>query len=155
VRFLVIMLLLLFNLPASGKPTLSAGYGIFDVYRQKNLDTAMINITLDREIASCTKPFISAIRTRDKSTFVSFGLKTNIDIGLKFSIQPYLSMGRYSKSGGKDLGGTLEFRSGIELKYPINARSYIGLDFSHISNGNHYQKNPGAELLLLTFGHTL
>ncbi|HID90986.1 TPA: hypothetical protein EYP44_03395, partial [Candidatus Bathyarchaeota archaeon] len=39
---------------------------------------------------------------------------------------------------GKDLGGALEFRSGIEASYAFENDSRLGVAFNHISNASLY-----------------
>ena len=64
---------------------------------------------------------------------------------------PNFMVGYYTENGGKDLGGEVEFRSGIELAYQFPSRSRLGVAFNHISNASIYDRNPGAETLLLTY----
>ncbi|MBT5810587.1 MAG: acyloxyacyl hydrolase, partial [Rhodospirillaceae bacterium] len=52
---------------------------------------------------------------------------------------------------GKDLGNTVEFRSGVELAYRLDDRARLGVAFHHISNASLSDNNPGTETLTLTF----
>ena len=45
----------------------------------------------------------------------------------------------------------LEFRSQIELATRFDDRSRLGLAFSHISNASVGERNPGTEILTLTY----
>lgn len=52
---------------------------------------------------------------------------------------------------GPDLGGPLQFRSGVELARRIGRRSHFGLTFDHLSNAGIYSSNRGSESLVLTW----
>lgn len=79
----------------------------------------------------------------------------NMDIPLHKDVVyliPNFMAGAYSRgNSAKDLGGALEFRSGLELAYQMPNRHRIGLAFNHISNASIYDENPGAEAVLLTY----
>lgn len=79
----------------------------------------------------------------------------NLDIPFyqnRIYLTPNFMAGAYSKgSSGKDLGGAIEFRSGLELAYQMPNSHRVGLAFNHISNASIYDSNPGAETVLLTY----
>ncbi len=53
--------------------------------------------------------------------------------------------GLYADNGGFDLGGPIEFRSGIELGYEGRNGWRYALSYDHRSNAGLYDKNPGIE----------
>ncbi len=53
--------------------------------------------------------------------------------------------GVYADNGGWDLGGPIEFRSGIELGYENRNGWRFGLSYDHRSNAGIYSTNPGIE----------
>ncbi len=53
--------------------------------------------------------------------------------------------GLYAQGGDVDLGGPIEFRSGIELGYQNREGVRIGLGADHRSNAGLYRDNPGVE----------
>ena len=53
--------------------------------------------------------------------------------------------GLYFDNGGFDLGGAVEFRSGIEIGYENRAGWRYGLSYDHRSNAGIYRDNPGVE----------
>lgn len=81
------------------------------------------------------------------------GLNWEIPIikGKLHFIPNFMVGGYHHGDGGKDLGGAIEFRSGIELSYQFDNAQRLGVAFNHISNASRYNKNPGAEALLLTY----
>lgn len=66
-------------------------------------------------------------------------------------LTPSFAVGAYEDGDGKDLGGTLEFRSAVELSYRLDDRARLGLAFDHISNASIYDDNPGTESLVLMY----
>ena len=53
--------------------------------------------------------------------------------------------GLYLDNGGFDLGGSLEFRSGIEIGYEARNGWRYALSYDHRSNAGIYDDNPGIE----------
>lgn len=72
-----------------------------------------------------------------------------------FYLTPNFVVGAYHHGDGKDLGGALEFRSGVEGSYEFSNGSRVGVTFNHISNASIYDKNPGAEALLVSYQHPM
>ena len=68
-------------------------------------------------------------------------------------LTPSAAVGAYRKGDGKDLGHTLEFRTGAAIHYRFDNDSRLGVSFHHLSNAGlgHNKKNPGEESLMLTF----
>lgn len=67
----------------------------------------------------------------------------------KFYLTPGFAVGAFDEGDGKDLGGTLEFRSSIELGWQFDNATRLGLNLSHISNAGIYDRNPGEESLVV------
>ena len=64
-----------------------------------------------------------------------------------FFVQLHAMPGIYSRGSGKDLGGPIEFRSGIEVGYQARNGVRYGLSLDHRSNAEIYSKNSGLETL--------
>lgn len=58
-----------------------------------------------------------------------------------------LAAGYYDEGDGKDLGNSLEFRTGAELAYEFQTGIRVGGGFYHISNAGTGSENPGTEIL--------
>lgn len=54
-------------------------------------------------------------------------------------------VGLYEPNGGFDLGGLIEFRSGIEVGYENRKGWRYALSYDHRSNADIYSNNPGVE----------
>lgn len=79
------------------------------------------------------------------------GVFVDIFLGRRLVLRPNFSVGAFSDGDGKDLGGWLEFRSGIELAWRFDDRSRLGIEFSHLSNAGIYDSNPGTENLTINY----
>lgn len=64
---------------------------------------------------------------------------------------PSFAVVGYEKGDGKDLGQTLEFRSGLELHYAFRNRNSLGVNFYHMSNAGLSEVNPGENSLLVVW----
>ncbi|MFW2544536.1 acyloxyacyl hydrolase [Primorskyibacter sp. 2E107] len=80
--------------------------------------------------------------------------ETWFGFGQTYKIQPqgsplyaelHAMPGLYFDNGGFDLGGPIEFRSGLELGYENRKGWRFGLSYDHRSNAGIYDNNPGIE----------
>lgn len=96
-------------------------------------------------------PAIGAMATSQGALYVYGGFRLDLRMGASWRVSPQWATGLYYQDGGRNLGGPLEFRSGIELSRRLGARSRIGVMLYHLSNGGIYGYNPGSESLVLTY----
>lgn len=96
-------------------------------------------------------PFIGVMATTDKAVYGYAGLGVDIPLGQRVVLIPSAAVGAYHDGDGKDLGHTLEFRTGLELAYRFDNRSRLGIAWHHISNANLGDSNPGTESVVLTY----
>ena len=69
----------------------------------------------------------------------------------KWNFTPSFGLGYYDDGNGKKLGNKLEFRTTLELSYQLNNDDRIGFSLGHISNANIGNKNPGVEIISLSY----
>ena len=69
----------------------------------------------------------------------------------KFFFTPSFGAGIYDDGSGKKLGNDLQFRTSFEISYELKNKNRIGISFSHISNANLGDKNPGSDSYLFGF----
>ena len=84
------------------------------------------------------------------STYLYTGVEAEYDLG-PVKILPSFTPGYYQKGDGKDLGDVLEFKSEVKVGFDIFENSKIGYSYSHISNNDWGEKNPGADNQSITF----
>jgi lipid A 3-O-deacylase len=98
------------------------------------------------------RPTVGAFVTTDSSLYGYGGFEWDVALlPNQLYLIPSFTVGAWKRGSGKDLGGTIEFRSGIELDYQFVNQHRIGLVFNHISNASIYSHNPGVETLLLNY----
>jgi len=96
-------------------------------------------------------PMIGLMANSDGGVYGYGGVFIDFYFGRRLVISPNFAIGGYRQGNSKDLGSTIEFRSGIEFAYRFDDRSRLGLAFQHISNASIDEKNPGTESLVLTY----
>ncbi len=96
-------------------------------------------------------PAAGAMATARGALYAYGGFRFDQPLGKEWSVSPQLAAGLYYRDAGRNLGGALEFRSGIELSRRIGERSRLGLTLYHLSNAGLYNVNPGMESLVLTY----
>jgi hypothetical protein len=78
-------------------------------------------------------------------TWIGFGQTYDVIHSGPWFAQLHAMPGLYFDNGGFDLGGLLEFRSGLEIGYENAAGWRFGLSYDHRSNAEIYRNNPGME----------
>jgi len=97
------------------------------------------------------RPLIGAMGTTDGAYHGYAGILVDFQVG-NFFITPSFAPGIYVRGNGKNIGGPVEFRSQIELGYRLPNHGRIAVSVDHISNAGIYQRNPGVESAMLTYG---
>ena len=98
------------------------------------------------------RPTIGFHVSSDSSLYGYAGIHWDVPlIDNQLYIIPNFVAGAYKEGDGKDLGGTIEFTSGIELAYQFNNAHRLGVAFNHISNASIYDRNPGAETVKVSY----
>lgn len=87
--------------------------------------------------------------TADGALYGFAGLAYDFYPGYQFYLTPGFAVGAYEEGDGKELGGTLEFRSSLEFGWQFDNDLRLGLNVSHISNAGIYDRNPGEESLVV------
>ena len=96
-------------------------------------------------------PTVGGLATSDGTLYAYGGFRFDLPLGEKWVVTPQWGAGLYWVGDGRDLGGAVEFRTGIELARRVGERSRVGLLLYHLSNGRLYRFNPGTESLVLTY----
>ena len=95
-------------------------------------------------------PVSGGFMTGDSSLYLYTGIEGQYAVG-PLKILPSFTPGYYEKGGGKDLGSVLEFKSEIKLGFDIFENSRLGYSYSHISNNEWGDRNPGTDNQQITF----
>lgn len=97
------------------------------------------------------EPAVGALVNEDDGFYGYGSLRFPFHRGERWRLTPYTGLGIYSAGDGKDLGGPVEFRSGLEVAARVGRSWWFGVNYFHLSNAVLYDRNPGAESLVLTF----
>ena len=145
---------LFFSVEARAQQYITLGAGAFDVLDDEA--NAQFSLEYRGDYAwQRLRPVLGVSVDTDGGTYGYAG--GNWDIPLfgsdRLLLIPNFVVGAYHQGNSKDLGGALEFRSGLELGYRFDNDAQLGLTFNHISNASIYDENPGAESLMLLYSH--
>ena len=144
----------LYDIKFDGSSTKTAS----DFRYERRFDNSIFYIGPESENFFYLKPFLGIETTSDSALYLLGGIYLEDNIGLLFTgnksnylFTPSFGLGYYKDGNGKKLGNEIQFRTTLELSYEFKSSNRIGLSFGHISNANFGDKNPGAEILSLSY----
>lgn len=101
------------------------------------------------------QPMLGAFANTEGAVYAYGGIYRDFHPARVLVISPNFSLGAYHPGDGKNLGGPLEFQSGIDFYTPVGHFDRVGLSVRHISNAHIYHHNPGTENVILFYSHAL
>lgn len=101
------------------------------------------------------RPGVGINVSDDSAVYGYGGLFWDINLTDNWIFTPNFVAGLFEDGSGKDLGHTIQFRSGLELSYQFPNKNKLGVAFNHISNASLGERNPGAETLLVIYQHPI
>ena len=129
-----------------------------DFRYERRFDNSLLEIGPDSYDFFNVKPFAGIEATSDSASYFLAGIYVEDNIGTLFTdnpsnliFTPSFGAGYYDDGDGKKLGNNIEFRTTFELSYQLENKNRIGISFGHISNANIGDKNPGVEILSLSY----
>ena len=129
-----------------------------DFRYERRFDNTLLNIGPESDNFFYLKPFAGIEITSDSATYIISGVYLEDNIGTLFTgeksnlnFTPSFGIGYYDDGDGKKLGNNIEFRTTFEISYELKNNNRVGLSFGHISNANLGDKNPGVEVLSLSY----
>ena len=156
----VLTILVIFSsqvLADDDKKELSFYTGTFDVIDKEGDDKTTLfgiehkNPDLFRDtFLGKFKPVSGAFITGNSSVYLYTGIEGQYGLG-PLKISPSFTPGYYEKGDGKDLGSVLEFKSEIKFGLDIFENSKLSYSYSHISNNDWGDTNPGTDNQQITF----
>ena len=170
-KALIIFLLVFFSSPIFAKGYDVFGVGLYDIKLdgsqtnqatdlryERRFDYSLLEIGPDSYDFFNLKPFAGYEMTTDSANYLLAGIFLEDNIGTLFTgklssfiFTPSFGAGYYDDGNGKDLGYHIEFRTTFEISYQLKNENRIGLSFGHISNADIVDKNPGVEILSLSY----
>ena len=171
IRIFILIAIIFFSNSVASKGTNVFGLGIYDIKfdgSEKNQatdfryeyrsDKSLLDIGPEEDNFFFLKPFFGVEFTNDSASYFLTGFYIEDNLGelfegeeSKFFFTPSFGAGIYDDGSGKKLGNDLQFRTSFELSYELKNQNRIGISFSHISNANLGDKNPGVEILSFSY----
>lgn len=146
---LLFLLLLISSLSHAGDKDLSSiGLGVAGIGNETGLAESRFEYRFQKKYLVFS-PLAGMMVFGDGSTYILGGVNIFQQIGESLMVIPNFAAGLFHNGGKKDLGGILQFRSGVEIGYWISNNLLAGVAFHHISNASIYKENPGTETLSL------
>ena len=170
-KIILFILSLLFTAGAHSNGMNVFGLGVYDVkfdgsatnqatdFRYEfRSDNSLFDIGPEEDNFFFLKPFFGVEYTNDSASYFLTGIYFEDNLGelfegnkSKYYFTPSFGAGFYDDGSGKKLGNTLQFRTSFEVSYELKNKNRIGISFSHISNANLGDKNPGVEILSFSY----
>ena len=171
IRIIILIVFIFFSNSVASKGTNVFGLGIYDIKfdgSEKNQSTdfryeyrsdkSLLDIGPEEDNFFFLKPFFGVEFTNDSASYFLTGIYFEDNLGelfegnkSKFFFTPSFGVGIYDDGSGKKLGNDLQFRTSFEISYELKNQNRIGVSFSHISNANLGDKNPGVEILSFSY----
>ena len=136
----------------------SATNSAADLRYEKRFNKTLIEIGPEEDNFFYLKPFTGIEITSDSAYYLIGGIYLEDNLGdliqgeeSKWILTPSFGLGYYDDGNGKKLGNSIEFRTTLEISYQFENLNRIGLSFGHISNANFGDKNPGVEIISLSY----
>lgn len=170
-RFILLLIILL-----KTQQTYAEGYDVFaiglydikfdgsssnhatDFRYERRFDKSLLDIGPEEDNFFYLKPFAGIETTSESALYFLGGIYLEDNLGEliigkenNWNFTPSFGFGYYEDGNGKKLGNKLEFRTTLEMNYELKNNNRIGISLSHISNANIGKKNPGVEILSLSF----
>ena len=129
-----------------------------DLRYERRFDNTIIDIGPKHDNFFYLKPFAGIELTSDSAFYLISGIYLEDNIGdlltgkdNKWNFTPSFGVGYYDDGNGKKLGNKVEFRTTFEFSYQLLNKDRIGISLGHISNANIGNKNPGAEIISISY----
>jgi hypothetical protein len=97
------------------------------------------------------RPAVGGMATTDGGIYGYAGFRLELPLGERWLLVPQTAAGLYDRGDAKELGGSIQFRSGLELSYRLTEAHSLGAVFYHLSNAGLEEPNPGSESLALVW----
>ena len=170
-RFIIILIFLLKAFPLFAQGYDVYGVGIYDIKfdgsssnyatdirYERRFDNTIIDIGPEQDNFFYLKPFAGIELTSDSALYLISGIYLEDNIGdlvtgkdNNWNFTPSFGVGYYDDGNGKKLGNKVEFRTTLEFSYQLLSNHRIGISFGHISNANIGNKNPGSEIISISY----
>lgn len=139
---------------------IAVSVGGYDILDTNGLDSETVQVGVEYRFAPLSSfynliPTLGAEITFDGAYWIYAGARYDWSFRPKWTLTPHFAPAAYEEGGGFDLGHGLEFRFGFDIGYQLTDESRLALGYTHISNANLGDENPGADSVLFTYSRSL
>lgn len=128
--------------------------GIFDVGGSRS--AAEAGLELIRPIRLWKLDLAGGVAANDEGGLWGyFGVRRDLAASERWGVAPGWGVALYEAGDGKNLGGSLQFRSSLAVDYRLTRRTRVGVTFYHLSNAGLEEINPGSNSVVATLGIAL
>lgn len=97
-------------------------------------------------------PALGISEASDEAFWIYGSLRYDWKLSDRWIASPQFGVSLFAGGNdGTDLGGPIEFRSGLEISYGLKQGSRVGVLFYHLSNAGIYERNPGSNSLVMVW----
>lgn len=150
---LALLCLLLLATPGAAQSfDFAVSAGLFDIGQSEKATEGGLEIRLEpfRLFGLHLIPAFGVSANEDGAFWGYAGFRWDFALGEKWLVTSNFATSLYEEGASKDLGHTIEFRSGIEIARRLQ-KGRLGLALYHLSNASISDHNPGSESLILTW----
>lgn len=135
-----------------GAPTIKLGVGYANAFDEEDNSTDFkVDLRSNWAWFGMIDPFVAFEANTDGGLFGGVGLTGDIHLTPQWIITPSFAAGLYEEGSSVDLGGTAQFRTGVELGYQFPTAGRVGIELTHMSNFGLYDDNPGTEVISINY----
>lgn len=134
---------------------IAASVGVFDVGKENIAQYGVEYRGAPRKGFYNLRPTAGIEANADSGYWVYGGARYDYSLSRDWDLTPHAAVSWYEEGDGKDLGGELEFRSGLDLSVRLTAQSRIAVGVTHLSNSNLGDKNPSANSVIITYSRKM
>lgn len=147
----MVVVSMLFVMPALAQETeFAVSVGWYEPDRPQDAVEVAFDVHFGPELFWGIRPQAGLLATTDGTVYGFGGFRMKLPIeSERWRIDISSAVGLFEEGDGKDLGGAVEFRSGIDVMRSFANGQALGLGFYHISNAGIYDRNPGSNTLVL------
>lgn len=132
-------------------PMIKLAAGYFDVFDDYDAAVFRVDLRGNQQWFGHVDPFATLSVNSEGGVYGGVGLTGDLHLAPRWVLTPSFAAGLYGRGDSKDLGGPIEFRSGIEVAYKFQNDTRLGVELAHTSNAHVYDSNPGMETVMLTY----
>jgi hypothetical protein len=145
--FLLVTLLFILPLSAHATQYFSLGAGDFDILHASSDAVDFTGEWRGNPFFNHFLPVIGLEMNTEAGKYGFAGFNYDWEFMPNWILTPSAVAGVWSRGESTHLGGPFEFREGLELDYRLADGIRVGGRFTHMSNADIYEHNPGAETL--------